>query len=497
MVLLMFGVKECLPQYCTVDENVFTSQAKTMLANKLRPGSYAAPALVQGELLASAMKFLGVTPNQGKAIYVMARMLTILFSALGLLLVYQITYKVTQRKKIALISAGMHATNPLIIYYSIIFRPDIFMTTFYLATIYVFILFLRTRRVEWLFIAGICAGLATGSKYPGLLVILPVGLTALLFAFKERVLKHLVLWGVVFFLGIVAGLFISSPYLLFELERVEAALSIEARSSHAGSDGFGMAGNFTWYMSRLFNVMGNALFGFGVFVIGVFVANIRRTPFRKLNMEKVFILIALLSFLLMISVLQLHWTRWIVTVVPLFIIFVSEYVFSLFQELKQRHWFFVIAVALILFFPSIFRSAVFMTSKVIGDTRIQQAEWWEQTHKEERVLSDGYTGFRPRDPLGIAKDTVFEYEQEYDYVVTSSFTFRRYFEDAQKYAAQVQFYNEVFSLNKVTLFSPSLNAEDFQANESNFNDLFLLKNIIENPDIFIGPYGPKIHVFSF
>ncbi len=495
VVILAFGIKDCLPMTCVADENVFTGQARHMLDNNFRPGSYAHPGLFQGTLLTIGLHVLGISSDRGVAIYLLGRAFTLAISALSLVLVYAIVFEIFHDKRKAFLAGMLYAVNPLIAHFSIIFRTDIFMTFFYLASVYVVLLYVRFGRLRLLLLSGILAGFSVASKYPGLLVTVPIFLTLGSVAISEKNFKHMVYGVGIFLIGLVSGILVSSPYIVVEFEKVIGAIQLEARSTHPGADGLSMWGNMRWYISRLFNIYGNGLFVLACVSIPLTVRRVWQKYGTNEAYQLMTVVIALVSFFVFMSALKLHWTRWIITLIPLLAVLTAPVLDRSLQVVQGKHTAILVLVLVLLVFPPLFRTAVFINSKVIGDTRAMQAQWWEEHGEESQVVYDGYTGFLPRDSLGFKVRHVEEYAGTYDVLVTSAYTYRRYFEEPERYSQQVALYSEIFALEEVQTFEPSLNSEDFHADETNFSDLFLMQTLLSNPRAFIGPYGPHITIY--
>jgi 4-amino-4-deoxy-L-arabinose transferase-like glycosyltransferase len=104
------------------------------------------------------------------------RGLFIFVSALGVLWVYGAARDLRLKWWIALVAASGLGLSWEYAYHARFAVTDCIMVQFTALTMFMLARFLRTRNVRWLYAASVAVGLATGTKYTGVFLLLPVAL---------------------------------------------------------------------------------------------------------------------------------------------------------------------------------------------------------------------------------------------------------------------------------------------------------------------------------
>src|SRR5689334_914376 len=103
-----------------------------------------------------------------------ARCLFIVVSSLGILWVYGAALALRMKWWVALVAAAGLGLSWEFAYHARFAVADGALVQFSALTLFMLALYLRNRRSHWLYASAIAAGLATGTKYPGVYLLLPI-----------------------------------------------------------------------------------------------------------------------------------------------------------------------------------------------------------------------------------------------------------------------------------------------------------------------------------
>jgi hypothetical protein len=185
------------------------------------------------------------------------------------------------------------------------------MTVFVLAAFWFCLRVAETGALPSYLWAGVCIGLATDSKYPGLLMSVPL-LIAHVYGPARHDLRRVLGSALAFALTSFAA----SPFLYLDFAQTLRDLRVENRSFEFGGVGTGPIGNALWYVQT---PLQHALTTAGLLAVVVgFVFLLRdRRP------QAVLLAVTPLALLVFLSCLHLRWERWIVPTVPFFALILS------------------------------------------------------------------------------------------------------------------------------------------------------------------------------
>jgi hypothetical protein len=212
--------------------------------------------------------------------------------------------------------------------FSTIIRPDMLQILFMLLVIMSSMAALSHPKQfrRHLMLAGFSLGFATASKYPGVLAVVPIGLSALLvrgISIRERALALLAAA-----VASILAVFVSSPYLLLDIGSVLGDLTKEARSFHLSATSPGFGGALRAY---LFQALPSAV---GIPAAGIGAAGLL---LLLLKLNRYITIPALFAvYLLAISSLSLYWERWALPLIPLLAVGFAYLASTAFTRLIRR-----------------------------------------------------------------------------------------------------------------------------------------------------------------
>lgn len=396
--------------------------------------------------------------------YLIARILTIALATLTIPLTYAIGRRVTG-KAAAFAAAILVAVSPLHVNFSRQVRTDPPMTTFILLS--VLFAFKATER-QWgrdFLLSGICAGLATATKWPGITATVPVVLATGL-ATPERSVswRARTRWLALVFLGLLIGFLVAAPYVPLEIPKVMKDLTVEARHVHLSAAGSPGASNYLWYLTGpLQEALGWPIELFAL--VGVAATCQTRVRLRLLLIS------FSLVFFLGIGLLHLRWDRWIVPLVPSLAIFAAiglEVVSRMMpwvRRLPMAKDLFIVGLGVALVFPSALEA---FRNGTTSDTR-DIAKAWIERHipAGSKIAVEQYTPPISRDSYhvfvfqrgSLRRDTTTRgwkadlgelaglqplREEAIEYVVLSNW-FDRFQAEQDRYPGPVRFYGQLFA----------------------------------------------------
>src|ERR1051325_2959977 len=108
-----------------------------------------------------------------------ARSLFIVISSLGIVWVYAAARALGMKWWVALVAASGLGLSWEFAYHARFAVADGSLVQFTALTLFMLALYIRHKRPLWLYASAIAAGLATGTKYPGVFLLIPVLLTSL------------------------------------------------------------------------------------------------------------------------------------------------------------------------------------------------------------------------------------------------------------------------------------------------------------------------------
>jgi len=331
LFLRLFHLDFGLPRLYLVDEEFFVQPALRVADGTLNPGWFGAPAqpLIYGLGLVFRLVSFAINSWQNTALPVsvnylenitvfqtIGRVLPALAGGLIIVFVYLIGRY--WNKRTGYISAILVATSFYLTEHSHVIRPDIIQTLFLIMTLYFCLRIMDDhQRRGWYFGAGISFGLALTMKYPSLFFIIPL-LIAILFLIWSNQFK-IKKW-LIFVVSSMLAAFVSAPFLFIKFRTAFEHLQKENAAIHGIASG-NFIDNLWFYVSDVFS------WGVGTFIyllaimamVYLFVKMFQRN-LDSGHKKMMVIVIAALSYLLFISLLNLHWARWVIPVITLLFI---------------------------------------------------------------------------------------------------------------------------------------------------------------------------------
>ncbi len=397
--------------------------------------------------------------------YLIGRGVAVVLATLAIPLTYVLCREMTG-KGAALGAAIIVAMSPLHAEFSRIVRTDPLMTTFLLAAMLYAVKAMNAQSGKDFLLGGMFVGLATATKYPGIIGAMIVLLAAALAKRQPPVLwTRRGMWLAWALLGGIIGFFGAAPFVVTAIREVYWVLIGEGRQPHLGATGSPGLVNYLWYVKGpLRDAVGWPL---ELVAMAGFV-----TSCRASNRPRLLLAAFSLLFLLAIGLSLKRWDRWIVPLTPFVAILATiglETAIRTFAWLRGRaavQDLAVVALAVALVIPS--ATEAFQQGGTTLDTR-DIAKAWIEHHvpRGSRVLLEQYTPPISRNDYQVfivlrgelQKDTTVRgfkgvladlrtldllQGKGIDYVLLSSTYLDRFQSEKKSYPEEVRLYEELF-----------------------------------------------------
>ena len=502
LLIRRIGVKHGFPLLTHPDESVIIDRVVHMtLERTLNPGNFNRPNQILyllNFLYLNILSFIRFGEHLGAAFpkyylnfYAYARFLISIMGAMIPVIAYKIGNEF--RNKFGLFAALVFTLFPSYVLHSLYITPDVPVTLFTLLVIYFTVRYLKRGEKISIFLATLFAAITTAEKYPGLLTMLIVWTGIILNHFQNpEPFKKIKWWSLVqeilkfSFLFIIA-LFIVAPFIFIEYQQVIEALLRESRTTHLGADNLGWGGNLYFYLRSFCswtNLLSILFISSGIYAL-----------IKNREKSHIFLFYGAIYWIAL-SVLSLHWERW---ALPMYItpLFLTGMGMNFLWKFRKKN---VIVKYLVPLCIVVFLIAQFIVTLHIPtmmrftDTRLIALNYAEQRGiTPENSLYEGYSPFLPGHPIEISKDEL-ENNNQYDYVILSSYMYDRFFAEPERYADWITFYNSIRENNRLIFeVEPTPPAKNLL--ERSDDILFYVKKCLKL-DVEDRFGGPTIQIFE-
>jgi asparagine N-glycosylation enzyme membrane subunit Stt3 len=274
---------------------------------------------------------------------------------------------------VGLVSALLLAVNGFHITWSQVVRTDIQASMFMLASLLFAFRIAQHGKLKDYLLAGLFGGFAVATKWPSATIFVAILGAAVSRSMTSR---ETIGWqaSAISLAGLfgILGLFIASPYVFLDWPTVLANLSNEARPHHLGHTGHGLLSNGWWY---LWHPVRDSVGTPGLLLIfaGFAVSAMRSAASRWALVP------AALAFFAMISMQHLIWSRWVLPLLPMLMIFAAAAIVALAEAIVmraelRRPALAIAVVAALAVVPSV-SGAFAAAAERSNDTRQQAARW--------------------------------------------------------------------------------------------------------------------------
>ncbi len=500
----LLGIRLELPYVPEVDEPEFVTRAVRMAASgSLNPQWFGHPGSTIIYPLVALYHVLSVITCQGSLFhcdstlqmnftsnpsefYLLGRLLSITFAVLTVPLAYAVGARAfNERTGIA--GAGLFALYPIAVSYAQMVRTDSAASFFGMFSLWLCLRVYDGGGIRNHIAAGFFIGLSIATRYfmIALLPILFATHSLMMWRANYPIIGNKMNWVNIgaALLASVAGFMLSTPYFFLDFERAVIDISAQAAVTHLGQDGLTQWGNLFWYLTQAIPQSITWLQTLLV-MVGILLVLWGRKP------KQILLLGFVATFLAEISLLPLHWQRWVIPVLPLLALFVAYALNASITNLPSRlvwntftqHAILIVAFLIISAVPA-YQLVLLDIREFNPTTRILAREWILQNIPGgSQIAQEWYTaplspsdfagygqnrhskppeanGFFLFERFSLAQDRELEdyYSEGYRYVVVSSAIYGRYLAEPRRYSVESAFYQKLFSeAHLLKQFDPSL-----------------------------------------
>jgi len=383
--------------------------------------------------------------------YVIGRLWTIALSV-GVVPLLFLLGRRAFNTRVALIAATVWVVLPDPVHFGRIVRTDSAGVFFGLLALWLCLKLLDEPRIRWCVLAGLSVGLAVASRY-FLVALLPGLLVAAIFPHRHALRSALRAGGIAL-ASAFGGFALSTPYFFLDWHAAWRSLHAE-NEPILGHGGLSPLGNLRWYLGTA--IPASLTWPLVVLsVAGILLALRRRRP------PQLLLLVFSAAFLVGICASTLHWQRWVIQILPVFVLFAGSAVDTVIARVTTlaarvpRAWILrpvglVAMTAVLVIHPAAELAAVNRSDGKPSTSRA--ALDWIKTHVRpaSRLLIDPSTLItsdntrREIDNRFSARtDTVAGYRQAgYDYLVVDGLRFGYYAARPSRYPHETTLYHDL------------------------------------------------------
>jgi hypothetical protein len=382
--------------------------------------------------------------------YLIGRLWSIAFAVGAIPLIFLLGRRCFSTR-VGLAGAALWAVIPLWVSYGRIVRTDSAGVFFALLALLLILRLLKRASLRDYILAGAAIGVGISTRY-FLVTLLAAFVTAGVVALRRGVPGASVR-GIAAGVGAaVVALVLTTPYFLLDWSTARASLTNE-NASHVGHNGLSPLGNLRWYLGNSIpNVISwpVALLA----VVGISFAVVHRRDPRRLVL-----LVAGATFLVAISMSKLHWDRWPLPILPVFVLFAVDGLVRLTSALDARVGrpalapaFAIVGIALVAFLPA--KDVVQLNMREsVPSTRVLARQWIEKNVPEDSSvvrelktvpLNNTDLRWKSRFSLPYGGWTLNRYRLDgFQYFITNASISGAYTTQPRHYPAQALLYKEL------------------------------------------------------
>jgi hypothetical protein len=314
------------------------------------------------------------------ALVIAARTMGVAFEVLTIVMVVRIGER--QRRWAGVIAAAVVALSPTMIATSRAIYTDTYMTAFALWALERMLAYRAERKTSQLAAAAVLTGLAVGSKYPAVVLVIPLAWVLI----ERRGWKGLLPWALA--CAAAAGVFfITTPYALLDVRKFIADVGFERfhmASGHLGSEG---RRGFLFQLQALTADLGWIGLALLLVSLGATLAAPRR------NGERVALWLFLLPVGLAISLARVEAGRYLVPVVPVAAALAAVAALDLARRFGARAPALATGLAALALVAPLAPGGIAAGTQGGDDTQAQARRWCEANVADTMlILRESYTG---------------------------------------------------------------------------------------------------------
>ena len=412
--------------------------------------------------LVPSKQFYFLHPDQMGKIYLIGRVVTILF---GLLTVY-ITYLLAKKmynKWVGLIAGLVLALLPLHVVHSRYMSVDVPTTFWIVLSLLCAVKIEKSKGYKWYILSGFAAGLATATKYYAILAVISIFTAHYLnshdrFSNKKMFVtvfrdKRIVIACIM----LIVGFFIGSPYVfLSPTEFYSGAVLHHLDAMVGGEENYNMEYSSYKY-PFFFHIYASLFIGMGPLLLLLTLVGIAYSLFKH-NKSDLILLSFIFPYYLMIGITFLRPMRYAIPLLPFLAIISARLIYDVYllldriprRKIIKGGYIFLMGLIMVYTFLNSFAYGLMMSKK---DNRDKAAQWIvENVEKGNTIGLTREPGFFsvPLNPQSYRIRVIGFNSEEFkkekpDYFVMSEFEYREFLRLRERYPDEAKFIGQLIS----------------------------------------------------
>lgn len=407
------------------------------------------------------------TPVDNIGAMMVGRLVSIIFAVMTLLVLYKIG-KDVYNENVGLIAAFLLSITANYYYFSMYVKQDSMYVFLVILAIYYFIRFIKYEKIEFYYISMFIGGMATSTKYVAGIILVAF---TVFFIIKMRsrlidgntdeknkfsiiknisVIKNIDKKSIFIF---ILGFILLTPYSIFSTWEFIRGAGGEFLHYARGHEGIGQQ-SYDVHIRTLLG-LDDHIVGIGAVVIFVFIGllffikdSIKNNTDRKKYESNIFFIFWIILVFLVFSVaVKVKMPNQMLMVIPIMMIF-AAYGIQRFTD-TNNYKIPKIAISMIIILLTLTYTSSIIISRE-NDTRYYASQWLNDNVKIENsivVTPYIYVPQRFNNVTLLPKDVDINWLQnnEFDYIVISSFWYDRYFWFKDSFPEKFSFYDRLIS----------------------------------------------------
>jgi 4-amino-4-deoxy-L-arabinose transferase-like glycosyltransferase len=399
---------------------------------------------------------MGVTQAQTPIAVLLGRIVTVCFGVGTVGLVHLSGKQLTGRTSVGILASLMVAISPTSVLNSRFVTPDTFVAFFTMVSFLASVLVYHQGETWHYLVAGICIGLTASSKYNGGMIVLSLIVAHFLHygkaSFKQpKLYLALLLCGIAFLA--------TTPFAVLDFAEFMDDFSFEAQ--HYAIGHAGMEGNtLTWYLNYMWNSGG------GLYLLAVLGILYGSSSHPR---ETTLLLVFPVTYFAFISSFAIRNNRTLLPLIPFLFLSAAWFLVDVFDRIRTWQpglWQRLSSVVLV---SLVIAVLAFPTSKMVEHTRRrttvnsrETARIWINDNLPfgAKIAIEPYSPFIDPSRFSIQAMQVmglpgqgtqatehepdWYLEQGFDYLVFSEGMYGRFYQDPERYSAEVLQYDSLF-----------------------------------------------------
>lgn len=396
-------------------------------------------------------------------------------------------------KKTALIALAFLSVSSIMLEYFIEIRPDVPSIALIFATLLTSANIAEKGRRKDYVLTGVMLGLSVATKYPLILLFIPIVLAHAKATQKNRraFFVSRSFWMLVVFAFLT--FFLLTPLLFFFPSRALLQIRYEGRSQHFGADGLSFGGNLWFYLTHVLN------YGIGTLaaIVSLFGTLLM---FKKHPRVALFIWSFPVATLTALSFHPLHWDRWMIPVLPFQALAAGFFIAQIMQSKRRILKVGATILFVLAFVPAGLRSLSVVSSWTYSETRGQARDWVvTNAPNNSRIMRSAYTPLinDPRftenliSTIGAEKTEVYE-GQNIDYFIVNNKELERFFANTVTPEQHKAYARKTLANGKI-IFTAQVPENKLLHNVIRMNDW----RVFQNASVLDARNGDPISIYAF